>query len=162
MINTTDLIHLMRAVDLAEEALQRGDEPFGSLLVDKAGNVLKEDRNQVSNGDQTEHPEFNLAKWAAKNMSAEDRKTATVYTSGEHCAMCAAAHAWVGLGRIVYASSTEQLVAWMKEFEAPPSPIYAHPIQDIARNIEVDGPVPELAARIKELQRQAVARRKSQ
>src|SRR5699024_12203067 len=44
----------------------------------------------------TMHPEFELARWAANNMSPEARAQATVYTSGEHCPMCAAAHAWVG------------------------------------------------------------------
>ena len=35
----------------------------------------------------------------------------TVYTSGEHCPMCSAAHAWVGLGRIVYAVSAPSSAA---------------------------------------------------
>jgi len=25
-----------------------------------------------------------------------------MYTSGEHCPMCAAAHGWVGIGKLVY------------------------------------------------------------
>ena len=29
--------------------------------------------------------------------------------------MCSAAHSWGGLGRIVYASSSEQLAEWMSE-----------------------------------------------
>jgi len=33
--------------------------------------------------------------------------------------MCAAAHAWVGLGRIVYVSSSEQLTAWLAEHDLP-------------------------------------------
>src|SRR3712207_7274778 len=44
-------------------------------------------------------------------------RSATVYTSGEHCPLCAAAHAWVGLGRIVYASSSVQLTAWLRSAE---------------------------------------------
>ena len=74
--------------------------------------VCHEDRNRTAGGDQTRHPEFELARWAATYLSPEERDGATVYTSGEHCAMCSAAHAWVGLGRIVYVASTEQLLAW--------------------------------------------------
>lgn len=59
--------------------------------------MLAEDRNHVSGGDHTQHPEFALARWAAKHMSAKERSITTVYTSGEHCPMCAAAHGWVGL-----------------------------------------------------------------
>jgi hypothetical protein len=31
-------------------------------------------------------------------MTPAERAASTVDTSGEHCPMCAAAHAWVGLG----------------------------------------------------------------
>src|SRR5690625_7206560 len=99
MINNTDYKHLERCVELAEIALDKGDEPFGSILVSEDGEVLKEDHNRVASGDNTQHPEFALARWAANNLSPEERKKATVYTSGEHCAMCSAAHGWVGLAR---------------------------------------------------------------
>src|SRR5690606_17246572 len=101
-----DLAHLRRCVELAREGLDAGDEPFGSLLVDASGVVRFEDRNRVAGGDHTRHPEFEIARWAAANLSVEERRASTVYTSGEHCPMCSAAHAWVGLGRIVYATSS--------------------------------------------------------
>lgn len=151
MITETDLKHLKRCVELARAALDKGDEPFGSVLVSSDGRVLFEDHNHVAGGDHTQHPEFNLSRWAAANMSVEERRLATVYTSGEHCPMCAAAHGWVGLGRIVYASSSEQLVQWMSELGAPPSPVYNLPIQAVIRDAIVEGPVPELAEEIREL-----------
>lgn len=45
------------------------------------GEVLAEDRNHVSGGNHTQHPEFALARWVAKHMSAKERSIATVYTS---------------------------------------------------------------------------------
>ncbi len=106
-----DLRFLRRCIELAADALQQGDEPFGSVLVAANGQLLHEDRNRVASGDKTRHPEFALARWAAENLSPAERAGATVYTSGEHCPMCAAAHAWVGLGRIAYASSSQQLAS---------------------------------------------------
>src|SRR5690606_15202516 len=100
-----ELGYLRRCVELATEALEAGDEPFGSVLVSVDGAVLAEDRNRVGSGDATRHPEFALARWAAANLRLDERVAATVYASGEHCPMCAAAHAWVGLGRIVYVAS---------------------------------------------------------
>ena len=94
-----DLQFLRRCVELAREALDDGDEPFGSLLVDAEGKVLFEDRNRVKDGDETRHPEFETARWSATHLTASERAGATVYTSGEHCPMCSAAHGWVGLGR---------------------------------------------------------------
>ncbi|SFD94351.1 nucleoside deaminase [Nitrosomonas sp. Nm166] len=92
-----ELQHLHRCVELATEALEAGDEPFGSMLVAADGAIFAEDRNRVvSAGDRSRHPEFELARWAVANMTAEERAAATVFTSGEHCPMCSAAHGWVG------------------------------------------------------------------
>lgn len=154
MINDTDLKHLRRCVELAEHALHTGDEPFGSVLVAADGEVLAEDHNRVSSGDHTQHPEFALARWSAENMTSEERSKATVYTSGEHCPMCAAAHGWVGLGRIVYASSSKQLAQWLSELGVPASRVRNLPIQDVVRDIQVDGPVPELSEQVRELHQQ--------
>lgn len=151
MITTTDLNYLKRAVELAEIALDKGDEPFGSILVSKTGEILFEDHNRVSGGDHTQHPEFAIARWAASHLTPTERKAATVYTSGEHCPMCAAAHAWVGLGRIVYASSSAQLVEWTKEMGLPPSPVKNLAIEEVIRNADVAGPIAEFTERMKEL-----------
>src|SRR5579864_9491770 len=150
-----DLPHLRRCVELAAEAVAAGDYPFGSVLVAADGQVLAEDRNRENTaGDATRHPEFELARWAAANMTAAGRAGATVFTSGEHCPMCAAAHAWVGLGRIVYVSSSEQLTAWLAELGVPSSsPVRALPIRDVAPGLTVQGPVPELDEQVRELHR---------
>ena len=108
-ITHTDRAHLEHCLDLAEQALEASDQPFGSLLVDEDGTVLLAARNRVGGGDHTRYPEFEIARWAAQNLPADRRARAAVYTSSEHCAMCAAAHAWVGLGPVVYASSGEQV-----------------------------------------------------
>jgi tRNA(Arg) A34 adenosine deaminase TadA len=62
--------------------------------------------------------------------------------------MCSAAHAWVGLGRIVYASSSAQLTQWLTALGAPPSPVAALSINAVAPGIETDGPVPDLAEEV--------------
>ena len=149
-----EMRHLERCVALAEEALDEGDEPFGSVLVSGTGEVLAEDRNRIAaTGDSTRHPEFALARWAAENLAPADRPAATVFTSGEHCPMCAAAHAWVGLGRIVYVHSSSLLGEWLTELGVPPPPVRTLPIQHVAPRIPVAGPVPELLDRMRELHR---------
>jgi tRNA(Arg) A34 adenosine deaminase TadA len=150
-ISDDDLERLGRCVELAREALAAGDEPFGSILVDGDGATRYEDRNRVKDGDHTRHPEFAIARWAVDKMSPDDRARATVYTSGEHCPMCAAAHAWVGLGRIVYATSSEQLTQWRAEWHSPPSPVAPLPITAVAPRLEVDGPAAEFADTMKAL-----------
>lgn len=157
MISSTDLKYLKRCVELAEIALGKGDQPFGSVLVSAKGELLAEDHNHVAGGDHTQHPEFALARWAANNMTPEERSQATVYTSGEHCPMCSAAHGWVGLGRIVYASSSQQLAKWLNEMGVAPSRVRNLPIEEVINDIVVDGPVPELAEEVRRLHQQFYA-----
>lgn len=150
-ISEHDRRFLRRCVDLAREALDDGDEPFGSVLVDASGAERFADRNRVAGGDHTQHPEFAIARWSAANLTPEERAASTVYTSGEHCPMCAAAHAWVGLGRIVYASSTEQLTAWHQEWGIPPGPVAPLPINAVAPGVEVVGPDEDLSGEVRQL-----------
>ncbi|GIH91279.1 tRNA-specific adenosine deaminase [Planobispora siamensis] len=140
-------------MELAAEALEKGDEPFGSVLVSAGGEVLAEGHNEVASGDQTRHPEFELARWSATHLTPEERAGATVYTSGEHCPMCAAAHAWVGLGRIVYAASSQQLSAWLSELGVPPSPVRTLPVHEVAPGVTVEGPAAELTDQVHALHR---------
>jgi tRNA(Arg) A34 adenosine deaminase TadA len=161
MLNDAELKHLRRCVELATEALEAGDEPFGSVLVAGDGKILAEDRNRVAGGDKTRHPEFELARWAAAKMTQDERAKATVCTSGEHCPMCAAAHGWVGLGRIVYAASSQQLVAWLAELGVSASPVRPLPIQEIVPGVKVEGPAPELADQVRALHRRFHAKSKA-
>ena len=157
-LSPADLTRLRRCVDLAREALEAGDEPFGSLLVGPDGEVLREERNRTGAGDQTRHPELDLARWAATHVDPEARTDCTVYTSGEHCPMCAAGHAWVGLGRIVYAGSTGQLVEWRREWGLAPGPVLPLAINAVAPDLPVAGPAPELAEELRELHRRSASR----
>lgn len=153
MLGDTEMRHLRRCIELAGQALEAGDQPFGSVLVGADGQVLFEDRNHVGGGDHTRHPEFEIARWAASHMTPQARAAATVYTSTEHCPMCAAAHGWVGLGRIVYISSAAQLGQWLAELGVPAAPIRFLRIGELVPGLSVEGPVPELAEQVHELQR---------
>lgn len=150
-VHPADLVHLRRCVELAAEAVDEGDEPFGSVLVGADGQVLFEDHNHVAGGDRTQHPELAIARWAAERLTPQERAGATVYTSGEHCPMCAAAHGWVGLGRIVYVASTEQLDRWLRELGVPAGPVAPLPVTAVVPGAVVAGPVPELAEQVRAL-----------
>jgi len=137
----TDLDHLRRCIELAREAKARGDEPFGSILVGGDATVLAERANRVvTDHDVTAHPEHWLASWASQRLTPEERAGATMYTSGEHCAMCSAAHFWAGIGRLVFVMSGEQLAARRR----PDDPTLALSSREVFargnRQIVVEGP----------------------
>jgi tRNA(Arg) A34 adenosine deaminase TadA len=102
--------HLRRAIALAAEARAGGNPPFGSLLAGPDGTVLAEERNSsLTDRDITAHPELKLARWAARSLDPETANGTTMYTSCEPCGMCAGALARSGIGRVVFALSSDQL-----------------------------------------------------
>ena len=56
-LTTTDKYFLMVCIDLAEEALKAGDSPFGSVLVDKHGDILAQARNKINELNALAHPD---------------------------------------------------------------------------------------------------------
>lgn len=100
-----------RALELAETAVEHGDDPFGSVLVFD-GTVVAEARNTIhTDDDRTAHPELKLVRWAGRSLSAAERRRTTMYTSTEPCPMCAGGIYNLGIGRVVYSTSTEVLAA---------------------------------------------------
>ena len=151
-LSEKDVEHLKHCLALAEEALKAGDEPFGSILVNENNEVIATARNRVNEINTLAHPEIELAHWAAENLSTNERRHTKMYTSGEHCPMCAAAHGWVGLGELVYLSSAAQLATWLEEVDAKPAPINFIPAEKIIKNTPIRGPFEgELLQKIKEL-----------
>jgi tRNA(Arg) A34 adenosine deaminase TadA len=109
-MDETDERHLRRAIQLASIAREAGDMPFGSLLVGPTGEVLAEARNtMLSEKDITAHPELKLARWAGRELSGDVAQVTTMYTSCQPCPMCRGGIARSGLGRVVFALSSEQL-----------------------------------------------------
>ncbi|MFC4909545.1 nucleoside deaminase [Actinomadura gamaensis] len=111
MITPADEILLRRAIAVAARAVTLGDAPYGSLLAGPDGAVLVEAHNTVRRDDDiTAHPELKLARWAARELDPGTAARTTMYTSCQPCGMCAGGIVRSGLGRVVYALATEQLV----------------------------------------------------
>ena len=107
----------------AMRARDSGDHPFGSVLADKDGNVLREQGNGYSSegGDRTAHAERLLASWAARNLTLEQLRECTLYSSAEPCAMCAGAIYWAGIGRVVFGQTERDLKAQTGAHEESPT-----------------------------------------
>ena len=111
MITPEDSTLLRRAIAIAAQAVAEGDAPYGSLLADQDGTILVEAHNTVHrDNDISAHPELKLARWAARELDPETAARTTMYTSCQPCGMCTGGIARSGLGRVVYALSTAQLI----------------------------------------------------
>lgn len=108
-LTAADEAHLRAAIDIAAEAVANREMPYGSLLVDAHGTEIARDHNTVlTSRDITAHPELKLARWAASTLTPQVCSTLTMYTSCQPCEMCSTVIAGAGLGRVVYALSSEQ------------------------------------------------------
>lgn len=150
-VSQVDLQRLGRCVELARTALDNGHGPFGAILTGSDGATVYEDHNRVTDDDQTLHAELGVVRWAVANLAPVHRIRTTLYTSCEPCPMCAAAHAWAGLGRIVYATSNAQFTQWLADWHATAPPVAMLPIATVTPRAVVDGPAPELDEELKSL-----------
>lgn len=146
-MNSIDLQHLQTAIDIARQAREHGNHPFGALLADENGQVLlKAENTVVSANDCTGHAETNLMRLASQHFPPEKLKACTLYTSTEPCAMCAGAIHWGNVGRVVYALSEVDLydiIGHLPEhLHLPCREVFAHRQE----HMEVEGPIPELDA----------------
>ena len=106
-----DSRHMRAAIAASRDARVRGDMPFGAVLVQDGRALLTALNNQNTAHDCTGHAEIVLVRDAQRTLGEAVLRGATVYASGEPCAMCAGAMFWAGIARVVYAASTPAIDA---------------------------------------------------
>jgi tRNA(adenine34) deaminase len=98
-----------RFMRMALEQARIADFPFGAVIV-KDGKVLARGRNMGRTfGDPTAHGEMVAIRRFLDQYPPTMLRGATLYTSGEPCAMCMGAILWCHIGRLVFAASVAQL-----------------------------------------------------
>ena len=137
------------AIDLAYKARNKGNHPFGAILVDEQGHVLLEAENTVvTENDCTGHAETNLIRLASNTYDADFLANCTLYTSTEPCPMCSGAIFWANVRRVVYGLSEESLYKMTGEDSED---VLYLPCREIfakgRKPIEVVGPVLEEEAK---------------
>ena len=102
--------YMRLAIDLSRTARERGNRPFGSIIVAHDGQILAEAANQTSEtGDCTAHAETAAIRIASPLFSRDVMAGATIYASGEPCVMCAGAIFWANIQRVVFGIDAERL-----------------------------------------------------
>lgn len=105
----TEAGYMRAAIAASRAARQAGNMPFGAALVRDGQMLHLAGNDQVSTGDCTGHAEVALIRQAVQRLGADALRGATVYASGEPCAMCAGAMFWAGITRVVWAASTPDI-----------------------------------------------------
>lgn len=127
------------AIQASARALALGNNPFGAALVCDGKLLLEAENEQITNGDCMDHAETVLVKRASVLFGAPALRGSTVYASGEPCAMCAGAMFWAGVGRIVFAATSQDIKSCLG------TPVLAITCTEVLASAEpppqIDGPL---------------------
>ncbi|MGI9491051.1 MAG: nucleoside deaminase [Geminicoccaceae bacterium] len=141
-----DIAYLRKTIEIAHRSRERGNHPFGCLLVDAKDQVILESENSFTADGGPGHAETNLAREAAKSFDWDYLATCTLYTSIEPCCMCAGTVYWSGIGAVVFGVTEARLGDLTGDH--PENLTMDLPCRTVfdagRRSIEVRGPYPEL------------------
>lgn len=98
-----DTTAMERCIALARAAAERGDQPYGSVIV-LDGRIVAEADNSISTEvDPTAHAELVAIRKACQALGRIELAGATIYASGEPCWMCSTVIRTARLARVVFA-----------------------------------------------------------
>ena len=99
-----DVTAMERSIELARAAAERGNHPYGSVIV-LDGRIVAEGENSVlTDVDSTAHAEMNAIRRARRALGRIDLSGATIYASGEPCWTCSSAIRGARISRVVFAA----------------------------------------------------------
>lgn len=134
---------MIRANELAAEAVKQGNTPFGAVLV-VDGKIVAECSNTAAvTHDPTRHAELSLISTFTPKLDRDQLARATLYASTEPCTMCSGAIANAGLAKVVYGVTEAQFLLFLPD-RAAKSPLTCREILSRSRpEVEVAGPLME-------------------
>lgn len=111
--------YLRQAIGWSRVARERGNRPFGAVVIGDDGAVLAEAWcNTTETGDCTGHAETTAVRLLGNRFDREQLSRATMYSSAEPCVMCAGAIFWSAIGRVVYGIDAVRLRVFRGEHAA--------------------------------------------
>lgn len=103
-MNDSELIE--RCIAVARQAAERGNHPFGALVVCE-GEILAEGENSVvTAGDPSAHAEVVAIRNASRALGRLELSGCSLYSSAEPCLMCSTLIRLVGMSRVVFAAAS--------------------------------------------------------
>ncbi|WP_407540578.1 nucleoside deaminase [Deinococcus radiomollis] len=109
MSGTPDEAFLRLALAEAHLARERGEDPFGAVIV-RAGQVVAQaGSRELETGDPLAHAEAVAIRAACQAPETLTLRGCTLYSSTEPCVMCSGALKWAGIDRVVFSVPQSEL-----------------------------------------------------
>ena len=94
-----------RALEMRRLAVQRGDQPYGAVVV-KADRIVGEGASAVvTDDDPTAHAEMVAIRDAARRLGSRDLSGCEMYGTSPACPMCEAAAYWARVTRLLHGTT---------------------------------------------------------
>ena len=101
----TDDHFMKRALELAQQAANRGEVPVGAVVV-RNGEIIGQGHNQpIASHDPTAHAEIMAMRDASKNLSNYRLTGCDIYVTIEPCTMCVGAMVHARIRQIFFGAS---------------------------------------------------------
>lgn len=101
-MDTTHETFIRQAIALAHASKEKGNHPFGALLVLDGKVILSSENTVVTQNNPTHHAEFSLVDKAWQTLTKDEITNSVLYTSCEPCPMCTGAIFWSQIRTVVY------------------------------------------------------------
>ena len=94
-----------RAFEMRRLAVQRGDQPYGAVIV-KADRIVGEGASAVvTDDDPTAHAEMVAIRDAARRLGSRDLSGCEMYGTSPACPMCEAGAYWARVTRLLHGAT---------------------------------------------------------
>lgn len=94
-----------RAFEMRRRAIERGDQPYGAVIV-KGGRIVGEGVSAVvTDNDPIAHAEMQAIRDAARRLGTRDLTSCEMYGTSRACPMCEAGAYWARIARMYYGTS---------------------------------------------------------
>jgi len=95
-----------RAFEMRRLAIERGDQPYGAVIV-REGRIIGEGVSAVvTDRDPTAHAEMLAIRDATRHLGTNDLSACEMYGTSRACPMCEAAAYWARISRMYYGTPT--------------------------------------------------------
>jgi tRNA(adenine34) deaminase len=123
-----DQAHMLRALQLARTAGERGEVPVGAVLVSGDAVIGEGSNGPISRSDPTAHAEIQAIRAAATETGNYRLKGSILYVSLEPCVMCAGAIVTARIDRLVFAARDLRFGAVRSKFQLADSELLNHQV----------------------------------
>jgi len=94
-----------RAFEMRRRAIERGDQPYGAVIVTQGRIVGEGVSAVVTDNDPTAHAEIQAIRDAAHRLGTRDLSGCEMYGTARACPMCEAGAYWARVARMYHSAS---------------------------------------------------------